>query len=101
MGADATVYRKIRPFTGSLGKVWSVLGGALATGNATLTVKINGNATSNTTITIAQSGSAAGDIDSANGSGANTVAAGDEVSITVGGTNTAAVGATVTIEVYY
>ena len=84
------VYRVVSPVAGTVTKLYSVIDRALATGNATLTGKIGTNAITDGAITITQAGSAAGDVDSATPSAANTVVAGDVLSVTVGGTNDAA-----------
>lgn len=91
------VYRVVSPVAGNITKIWSVIDGALSTGNATLTGKIGATAITDGAITITQEGSAAGDVDSATPSALNTVAAGDVVSVTVGGTNATASGAMVSI----
>lgn len=87
LGADAKVYRVVSPVAGTLKTIRSVIDAALATGNATLTTKINASAVTNGVVTITQAGSAAGDVDLATATAANTVAVGDVVSVTVGGTN--------------
>lgn len=89
-----TVYSVICPYAGTVTDIKSVLQGALTTGNATLTAKINATAITTGVLTITQAASAAGDIDSCTPSAARTVAAGDLLSWTVGGTNDAVVGAT-------
>lgn len=79
------------PVAGKIVLLQSVLdGGALATGDATLTGKIAGVAITGGVITITQSGSATNDVDSAAPSAANTVAVGDLIGVTVGGSNSAA-----------
>lgn len=88
--------RVVSPVAGLVTKVWSVIEGALTTGNATLTSKIGATAITNGLVTITQAGSAAGDVDSATPTALHTVAAGDVLALTVGGTNDAAVGAVVT-----
>lgn len=87
VGADAKVYRVVSPVAGTLKTIRTVIDAALATGNATLTTKINAGAVTNGVVTITQAASAAGDVDLATATAANTVAAGDIVSVTVGGTN--------------
>lgn len=89
-----TVYSVICPYAGTVNAIKSVLQGALTTGDATLTAKINSTAITTGVLTLTQSGSAAGDIDSCSPSAAKTVVAGDLLSWTVGGTNDAEVGAT-------
>lgn len=88
-----TVYRVLSPYAGTVSAIKSVLQGALTTGNATLTGKINGVAITTGVLTLTQAGSAPGDIDTCSPTAAKTVAVGDELSWTVGGTNDAAVGA--------
>lgn len=86
----AGVYRGLALHSGRVVKIWSISEGALTTGDATLTAKINGVAVTNGVVTITQAGSAAGDIRSAVPTALNVVAAGQEVSLTVGGTNATA-----------
>lgn len=81
--------RMVSPVAGTIAKIWSVIDGALTTGDATLTAAIGGVAVTNGVITITQAGSAAGDVDSATPTAARTVAAGDVITITPGGTNDA------------
>ena len=98
VSANAQVARIVSPVAGTIDKIYSVINGALGTGDATLTGKIGASAITSGVITITQAGSAAGDIDVATPSGANTVAVGDIISVTVGGTQaTAARTANVTI----
>lgn len=87
VGASAKVYRVVSPVAGTLKTIRTVIDAALATGNATLTTKINAGAVTNGVVTITQAASAAGDVDLATATAANTVAVGDVVSVTVGGTN--------------
>lgn len=90
------VTRVVSPVAGQVAKIYSVIEGALTTGNATLTSKIGAAAITDGVLTITQAASAAGDVDSATPSAAKTVAAGDVLSVTCGGTNDAVVGAVVT-----
>jgi hypothetical protein len=90
------VYRVVSPVAGTVISIYSVIAGALTTGNATLTGKIDTTAITGGALTLTQAGSAAGDVDSATPSANNEVEEGDVLSVTVGGTNDAAVGATVT-----
>jgi len=91
----------VAPVAGTITKLRSVVDGALATGNATITAAIAGTPVTNGVITIAESGSAAGVIDEATPSGANTVTAGQLISLTPGGTNSAEVGALVIVEITF
>jgi hypothetical protein len=86
------------PIAGNIEKIYSVLHQSIATGDTTLTFKIGGVNVTNGVITITQSGSAAGDIDSATPTGANTVTAGQAIEIASdGGTNTSNAIVTLTI----
>lgn len=89
VAADAKVYRCVAPVAGDIEDLQSVLEeAALAGGDATLTFSINGTPITTGVVTITQSGSAAGDVDSASPSAANTVAVDDVIECTVGGANT-------------
>lgn len=93
--SGTAVYGIPCPVAGTVTKIWSRLKAPLSVGDATLTGKIGSTGITNGVITITQSGSAAGDVDSATPSAANTVALGDSLTVTVGGSNASAVGATV------
>ncbi|WP_210210141.1 hypothetical protein [Rhodopseudomonas palustris] len=95
----ANVYRQLSIQTGRVVRIWSVIEGALSTGDATLTAKINGVPITGGVVTITQAGSAAGDKDSAEPSAANIVAVGDELSLTVGGSNATATAANALFEI--
>lgn len=75
------------PFAGTITKVTSVIGGAIATADATITVK-NSAAASMGTITIAHSGSAAGDVDTLVPSSNNTVTADSFITVETDGAST-------------
>ena len=68
------------PFAGTVSRVTSVLAGAIAGGDVTITVK-NSASASMGTLTITQSGSATGDVDTLNPSANNTVTDNDYVLI--------------------
>jgi hypothetical protein len=76
----------------------SIISAALATGDMTITAAINGVAVTGGVLTVTQAGSAAGDIDLATPSAANTINEGDVLTLTVGGTNTGAGRTDVTVE---
>lgn len=99
VGADAGVVRLPVPVAGTVTAIRTVLNGALATGDATLTARIGATAITGGVVTIAQAGSAAGVTDAALPTAANAVAAGDALSLTVGGANTASVSATAVFEI--
>lgn len=97
VGANTEVKRVVSPVAGDIAKLYSVTNGALTTGDATLTVSINGTPVTTGVLTVTQSGSAAGDVDSATPTAAKTVAVGDVIEVTVGGTNDAVKLADLTI----
>lgn len=76
------------PIAGTVSAIYSVLGGAISSGDAALSTEINGVAITGGTWTVAQSGSAAGDRDSATPTAANTVAAGDTLEVITDGGST-------------
>lgn len=86
------------PFAGTIKSVYTALNGAIATADATITVKTAGGTVG--TITVANAGSAAGDVDSLTASLANTsVAAGGTIEIETDGSSTNAVELDVTVEI--
>jgi hypothetical protein len=97
--ADAAVTRVVAPVGGKITKIWTVLNAALATGDATLTGKINGSNITTGVLTVTQSGSAAADVDSAVPTALNTVAAGDVISFTGGGASTATSTSEILVEI--
>ena len=87
----------VTPHAGTLTAVYSSLGGVIAGGDATLTVKVGGSSAG--TITIANAGSAAGDVDSLTGlSTVVTQASAIEVETNGGSTNAVSVNLTFVIE---
>lgn len=87
----------VAPIAGTVSAVYSVLGGAITGADSAVTNNINGTPMTNGTLTVAQSGSAAGDVDTATPTAANTVAAGDKLTATTDGASTGAQ----TLDVYY
>lgn len=85
-------------FRGKIKNMWSVINGAIATADADLTAKIGGTAVTGGVITVTQSGSAAGDVDSATPSGANTFSPTDAIEIETDGASTNTVEVVVTLE---
>ncbi|MDD9905661.1 MAG: hypothetical protein OXT06_18995 [Rhodospirillaceae bacterium] len=86
----------VAPFAGTVFAVYSVIHGAIATADATLTVKTAAGTVG--TITVANSGSAAGDVDSLTSGLSNTaVAAGATVEVETDGASTNAVKASLTV----
>lgn len=86
-------------FDGRIRKIHSVINGAIATADATLTAKIGGTAVSGGAITVTQSGSAAGDVDTATPTGANEFTQSDSIEIETDGSSTNTVEVVVTLEV--
>lgn len=73
------------PDRGKIIKIISVLGGAITTANSAVTTAVNGTAVTGGSFTVAYSGSAAGDIDTAEPTAANNVEEGDYITITSDG----------------
>jgi len=79
----------VSPIAGDIEEIYSVIDQAIATADTTLTAEIAGVPVTGGVVTIAYSGSAAGDVDQATPSAANTVTAGQAIEIVCGGeTNT-------------
>lgn len=97
----SATYHGIAPVAGTITKMWSVINGALTTADATLTGKIAGTPITGGAIDVVQAGSAAGQVNTATPSAANTVAAGQDISITVSGTEASDVAAKVIFEITY
>jgi hypothetical protein len=87
--SDAEVARFAAPFKGRIVRADTVLNAALATGDATVTLAIAGTPVTGGVVTATQSGSAAGDVDTATPSAANTFTQGQLITATVGGASTA------------
>ena len=79
-------------------KLYSVINGAIATADAAITTEIGGTAVTGGALTITQSGSAAGDVDSATPTAANTLTAGQALEIITDGASTNTIIATYTVE---
>ena len=73
------------PDDGKIIKIISVLGGAITTADSAVISKINGTTVTGGGFTVAFSGSAAGDIDTAEPTAANSVKEGDYITITSDG----------------
>ncbi len=82
--ADATYYL-VCPHAGEVSKIYSVIDGTVSTADITITAKIGSTGITNGVVTITQSGSAAGDVDVATPTAANTVSAGDAINLVVAG----------------
>ena len=78
------------PDGGKIVKIITALQGAISGGNAAITFEIGGTAVTGGAITVAHSGSAAGDVDTAEPTAANSVNEGQAIEmITDGGSSTA------------
>lgn len=84
LSADAA-YHVVAPVAGTVAKLQSVIDGAVSTADVTITSSIGGVDITDGALTIATAGSAAGDVDSATPTAANTVAAGQAIKLTVAG----------------
>lgn len=84
LSAEAA-YHVVSPFAGTVAKIWSVTDGAVSTADVTITPSIGGVDITDGVVTIATAASAAGDVDSATPSAANTVTAGQAIKLTVTG----------------
>lgn len=82
--ADAT-YFLVSPHAGTISKIWTVTDGVVDTADITVTSNIGVTGVTNGVVTIATAASAAGDIDSATPSAANTVTAGQAINLVVAG----------------
>jgi hypothetical protein len=82
--ADATYYL-VSPFAGDVTKIYTVIDGVVSTADITVTAKIGSTGMTNGVVTIATAASAAGDVDSATPTAANTVTAGQAMNFVVAG----------------
>lgn len=80
-----TTYYMVMPHAGTITKIWSVIDGAVLTADVTITANIGATPITNGVVTITTAASAAGDIDSATPSAANTVTAGQAINLVVAG----------------
>lgn len=76
------------PVAGTITKVISVLQGAITVADGSFRLRIGGTPVTDSDVTIAQSGSAAGDVDTAVPTAANTVTADSAIEIQSLGTST-------------
>ena len=88
--STASTVRVAVPDAGKVIKISTVLGGTIATANAAVTAKIGTTNMTGGAITVAHSGSAAGDIDTAEPTAANNVVEGDFIALATDGASTGA-----------
>lgn len=93
----AASYWVVIPWAGDIYKIYTVIDGAIATADESISFEIAGTAITNGTVTITQSGSAAGDVDTATPTAAKTVTAGQALEIISAGNSTGSVACTITI----
>lgn len=95
----AASYWMVIPVAGAIVKIWSAIDSALATADNVLTFEIAGVAVTNGTVTITQAGSAAGDVDSATPTAANTLTEGQALEIISNGGTSSTTRCTLTFEI--
>lgn len=84
-GSADTTYYVVCPHAGTISRIWTVIDGAVATADITITANIGATPVTGGVVTIATAASAAGDIDSATPTAANVVTAGQAVNFVVAG----------------
>jgi hypothetical protein len=82
--ADATYYL-VSPHAGTISKIYTVTDGTVSTADITVTGNIGVTAITTGVVTIATAASAAGDVDSATPTAANTITAGAAMNFVVAG----------------
>lgn len=87
----------VSPIAGEIETIYTVIDGAIITGNAIITAELGGTLVTGSAVTIDFSGSAAGDVDSSTPSALKTVTAGQAIEIITDGGSTNVVPAEVTI----
>jgi hypothetical protein len=87
----------VSPYAATITKLYSVINGAITIGDAAITMEIAGTAVTGGGLTIANVGSAAGTVDSATPTAANTVTAGQAIEIITDGGSTDVCRATFTL----
>ena len=87
---SATSKYVVAPVAGNIQKIYGVLDGGFTGGDTTLTAKIGGVSVTNGAMTFATSGSAAGDVQTATPSAANTVTAGQAIEFSSDGASSTA-----------
>lgn len=84
-GSAEAVYYLLSPVAGTISKIYSVTDAAVGTADITITAAIGATGVTNGVITIATAASAAGDIDVATPTAANTITAWAAINFTVTG----------------
>lgn len=89
----------VSPIAGKVTKIWSVLFNGITVADAVVTSKIGGANITNGGFTVTQAGSAAGDVDVATPTAANTVTAGGAIEIATDGASTTTAPLMITVEI--
>lgn len=84
LSAEATYY-VVAPHAGTIKTIYSVIDGVVSTADATVTCRIGSTGITNGVLTIATAASAAGDVDVATPTAANTITAGAAINCVVTG----------------
>lgn len=83
------------PYDGTVTDIKSILHGAIATADDTITMEINGVAVTGVSMTVAYSGSAAGDVDTDTATALNTFSENDKLEFITTGASTNTVRLTI------
>lgn len=94
--STAGSYWVLPGIAGTITDIGSVINGAIATADATLSFEIGGVAITSGNIVIANAGSAAGDVDTSSPSALNVITATDPIEMITDGASTNIVAATIT-----
>ena len=89
----------VSPFAGTIIKIQSILHSVITVADSALTSYIGGVAITGGNWVVAFTGAAAGDVDSATPSAANTVAIGSKIKITTDGVSTTAARLTIVLTI--
>lgn len=89
----------LSPVAGTVSKIYTVIGGAIADSDAGLSFEIDGTAITDGGVSVGYDGSAAGDVDSSTPSAQNAVTAGKAIELITDGASTNAVRAVIVIEI--
>jgi hypothetical protein len=78
----------VAPVKGRIERAFSVIGAAISGADSTWSIEINGSAVTGSSVTVANAGSAAGDVDSCEPTGAHLVDEGDTIEFVNAGEST-------------
>lgn len=97
--ATAETAYVVSPMAGTITKWWTVLHGAITLADESCNLAIGGTTVTGSTLTVANAGSAAGDVDTATPTAANTITAGGAIKAVTAGNSTGPAKATFFIEI--